>query len=176
MSDLFRKTADLLEEGSFSATETLLGDDFDRQIIELHKAGLFDGHEALLAEALTCASFLGRDETVTYLLATGIDPNGGNKTGLNALHWAANRGGASTVKLLLDKGADPEFVNMYGGTVLGQVLWSAINEPRDGQTEAIRLLVNSGSRVDAEMVEWWKNSDAPDDIKSAVIRILESGD
>lgn len=175
MSDLFQKTSELLEEGSFSATGELLGHDFDRQIIGWHKAGRFDGSDELLAEALTCASFLGRDETVSYLLGTGIDPNGGNKTGLNALHWAANRGNASIVKLLLDKGADPEFVNMYGGTVLGQVLWSAINEPRNGQIEAIRVLVNGGSRVDAEMVEWWKDSDAPDDIKSAVIKILESG-
>jgi hypothetical protein len=70
---------------------------------------------------------------------------------MSALHWAANRGQIDAVRLLLNAGAPLETRNMYGGTVLGQTVWSAINEPRPGQLEAIAMLLDAGA--DAGAVE-----------------------
>ena len=48
--------------------------------------GLFRSEPKALAEALTCACFLGRTSVAIYLLTHGIDPSGGAGTGLNAFH------------------------------------------------------------------------------------------
>src|ERR1051325_9742135 len=61
-------------------------------IIKWYEAGMFDGEPQALAEAFTCACFNGCAEVIEYFLARGGDPNGGAETGLNAFHWAANRG------------------------------------------------------------------------------------
>jgi hypothetical protein len=159
--DLFDQAEALLDEGSFTATGDVLGGDFDRILIDWHKAGRFEDKGEMLAEAFTCACFLGRNEAVGYLLDQGIDPNGGNKTGLNALHWASNRGNPETVRLLLDKGADTEFVNMYGGTVLGQVLWSAVNEYSDSHAEIIEVLIEAGAHIEPGALAWWNEQDVP---------------
>ena len=99
-----------------------------------------------LAEALTCAAWLGRVDLVEWLLGRGVPPAGGNATGMSALHWAASRGELGAVRLLLDAGAPLETRNMYGGTVLGQAEWSAIHEPRPGQRECIAALLAAGAR------------------------------
>jgi ankyrin repeat protein len=98
-----------------------------------------------LAEALTCAAWLGRADLVEWLLGRGVPPAGGNATGMSALHWAASRGQLGAVQLLLQHRAPLETHNMYGGTVLGQTVWSAIHEPRDGQLEAIEMLLDAGA-------------------------------
>lgn len=54
--------------------------------------------------------------------------------GLDALHWAANRGQPTVVRLLINAGADLETRSMYGGTALGTAVWSAIHEPRGDHT------------------------------------------
>jgi len=172
--DPFDQAETLLDEGSFTATGDLLGDGFDRTLIDWHKAGRSDGKEEMLAEAFTCACFLGRNEAVRHFLGVGIDPNGGNKTGLNALHWASNRGNPETVRLLLDKGADTELVNMYGGTVLGQVLWSAVNEPRDEHAEIIEILIDAGAVVEPGTLEWWNEQNVPSaETRRRVVKALE---
>jgi ankyrin repeat protein len=104
-----------------------------------------------LAEALTYAAWLGRVDLVAWLIARGVDPAGGDATGMNALHWAANRGQLDAVRLLLAHGAPLETRNMYGGTALGSTVWSAIHEPRPGQLEAIEALLAAGA--DASAVE-----------------------
>jgi ankyrin repeat protein len=159
--DLFDQAEVLLDEGSFTATGNLLGEGFDRLLIEWQKFGRFEGKDEMLAEAFTCACFEGRSKSVAYLLEHGVDANGGNKTGLNALHWASNRGHRETVKLLLEKGADTESVNMYGGTVLGQVLWSAVNEPNDSHAKIIEVLIDAGAAVESGTLDWWNEQDVP---------------
>ena len=126
-----------LMHGDFSR----LAPSFDRQLIERLDA-------LALAEALTCASFLGRTDIAEWLLARGVDPAGGNGTGLDALHWAVNRGQLEAVRLLLCHNAPLETRNMYGTTVLGTAVWSAINEPRPDHPQIIEELFAAGANAD----------------------------
>jgi ankyrin repeat protein len=118
-------------------------------VIRWHEAGAFAGHPDALAEAFTCACFLGADEVVDYLLARGVHPDGGDRTGMTALHWAANRGQVETVDKLVRAGASLERLNRFGGTVLGCAVWSLFNEPRHGQREIIVRLLRAGADPDA---------------------------
>jgi hypothetical protein len=143
-----------LERGDFSRLEALFisgGSDRDAhapRIIRWHEEGRFRDEPKAAAEALTCACFLGRIDVAEYLVARGADPSEGAGTGLDALHWAANRGQVESVRLLLRKKAPLETRSMYGGTVLGTAIWSAMNEPRPGHLEIIEELLNAGARVD----------------------------
>lgn len=98
------------------------------RIIEWYEQGAFEQEPQALAEALTCACFLGRTGIAEYLLQRGVNVTVGTATGLSAFHWAANRGHLATVKLLLKYNAPLEMENSYGGTVLGGTLWSAFHE------------------------------------------------
>ena len=62
------------------------------------------------------------------LLGVSVDVSPRN--GFSGLHWAVEFAHLDTVKLLLARGAPLEVKNVYGGTVLGQAVWSAIHEPR----------------------------------------------
>ena len=77
----------------------------------------------------------------------GSDPSAGASTGMDALHWAANRGRLEIVRLLLRQKEPLETRSMYGATVLGTAVWSAIHEPRPGQLPIIEELLNAGARV-----------------------------
>ena len=83
-----------LQRGDFSRLAPLLEDrPLERrscQIIEGYDKGYFAEEPATLAEALTCACFLGRTGVAEFLLDRGVDPAAGAGTGLNAFHWAAN--------------------------------------------------------------------------------------
>lgn len=175
---LFNTAGKLLDEGSFSSIEKLLGapGNFDRQMIEWHERGCFDQIPETLAEALTCACFLGRTEVARHLLDKGVDPKTGDKTGLTALHWAANRGHLDAVNLLIEHGAPLETRNMYDGTVLGQTLWSAANEPRDGQADCVERLIGAGAVIEPGTIEWWNEQDiASAEIKDRVADALRRG-
>lgn len=120
-------------------------------ILQWHREGRFEKHPPELAEALSNACFLGHTAVVRALLDAGVDPAAGTGCGMDGLHWAANRGKLETVKLLIERGAPLETVNMHGTTALGTAVWSAINEPWWGpaQIEIIEALLQAGARVDA---------------------------
>lgn len=138
----FAETLAGLENGDFSRLDPL----FPAQIVEWHEQGMFERRPEALEEALTCACFLGHVEAAEYFLKQGVAPSGGIKTGLNAFHWAANRGQLEAVRLLLRWGAPLDTRNMYGGDVLGVAIWSAINEPRGNQLAVIEELLKAGAR------------------------------
>ena len=100
-----------------------------------------------LAEALTCACFNGRTDVAEYLLARGVAPSGGTATGLNAIHWAANRGQLRAVQLLLRHHVPLETKSMYEGTALGTAVYAAVNEPRPDHKAIIEELVAAGADV-----------------------------
>lgn len=138
-----------LRRGDFSRLDTLFQNKTSSppQIVEWVDEGRFRGHDQELAEALTYACFNGRTEVAEYLLSRGVAPSGGAGTGLDAIHWAVNRGQLETVRLLIRHRVSLESRSMYGGTALGTSVWSAINEPRAGHLAIIEELLAAGARV-----------------------------
>lgn len=150
---LFRDAVQGLKAGDFSRLEPLFNDDSFAdghrcRIIEWYEGGLFADEPTALQEALTCACFLGRTSVAEYLLAQGVDPSAGASTGLDGFHWAANRGQLETVMLLIRRKAPLETRSMYGSTVLGTAVWSAINEPRADHIRIVEALIKAGARLD----------------------------
>jgi len=121
----------------------------ERPLVQVwDQQGAFAAAPDVRAEALTGASFLGQVVVVRYLLEQGVDPAAGAGTGLNALHWAANRGQLDAVRLLLRAGAPLEARSMYGGTVLGTAVWAAVNESRPAHPQIIEELLQAGAQVE----------------------------
>jgi hypothetical protein len=154
-----------LHRGDFSRLERLFDERSSLsgkpQILEWYEQGRFQDQPTALAEALTCASFLGRTGVAEYLLRQGVHPSGGAGTGLDALHWAANRGQLEAVRLLIRAKAPLETRSMYGGTALGTAIWSAINEPRPDHLHIIDELLNAGAHLeDVEYPTGHKHIDA----------------
>ena len=154
-----------LHRGDFSRLERLFDERSGRlgtsRIVEWHEEGRVRDQPKALAEALTCASFLGRTSVAEYLLRQGVNPSGGAGTGLDALHWAANRGQLEAVRLLIRAKASLETRSMYGGTALGTAIWSAVNEPRRDHLQIIEELLNAGAHLeDADYPTGHKHIDA----------------
>lgn len=139
-----------LLSGGFSRLKPLFEETSGRQsqIVAWFEAGRFRDEPDALVEALTCACFLGETKVAAYLLEHGVRPSGGSGTGLDALHWAANRGQLAAVQLLIEWKAPLETRSMYDGTVLGTAVWSAINEPRRDHLKIIETLLQAGARVE----------------------------
>jgi|GEM_PF-469599 len=151
-SELFRETLVDLDEGNFTKMAAL----FDThpslagsqcRIVDWLEKGYFDHEPEALAEAFTCACALGQTVIADLMLKQGVDPLAGDKTWLNGFHWAANNGQTETVKLLIERKVPLEVRNKYGGTVLGQAVWGAVNEPKVGHVEIINALLEAGAEV-----------------------------
>ncbi len=141
---VFRDALQGLDRGDFSRLETLFtaeseSDPDSTRIVRWHRERRFEAEPKALAEALTCACFLGRTDVAEYLLTQGVDPAAGSGTGMNALHWAVNRGQLGAVRLLLRWKVQIETRSMYGSTALGTAVWSAINEPRSANCLSSKL-------------------------------------
>jgi ankyrin repeat protein len=92
----------------------------------------------------------GHIAVVEFLLERGaeVDSVSGGMTGL---HWAAHGGHLEIIKLLLERKASLEARNIYGGTVLGQALWSSMNSGLDvDYVPVIEMLIAAGAKVDAK--------------------------
>lgn len=146
----FHEVARGLLAGDFSRLAPLFDSASDGSrcpIIQWNEAGRFANEPQALDEAFTCACFLGRTEVAQHLLACGINPCGGSGTGLNAFHWAANRGQLETVMLLIRHKATLETRNSYGGTILGAAVWAAVNEPKADHAPIVAALLGAGAQV-----------------------------
>jgi hypothetical protein len=151
---IFRNAVQDLEEGNFSRLEPLFrnlasSSHASCQIIEWYDLGYFKNEPKALNEALACACFNGRTKVAKFLMDRGIDVVAGDATGMNGFHWAANRGHLETVKLLIERKVPMEIKNMYGGTVLGQTMWSEIHESGPTRIEVIEALLDAGANVNA---------------------------
>src|SRR5258708_1202857 len=107
-SQLFSDAIPGLERGDFSRLDPLFEQNPASDvcpIITWSNEGRLAKEPKALNEALTCACFNGRTNVAEFLLDKGVYPTAGSGTGLNAFHWAANRGQLETVKLLIERNA-----------------------------------------------------------------------
>jgi hypothetical protein len=151
---IFRNAVRDLEEGNFSRLEPLFrnlasSSHASCQIIEWYDLGYFKNEPKALNEALACACFNGQTRVAKFLMDRGVEVIAGDGTGMNGFHWAAAGGHLETVRLLIERKVPMEIKNMYGGSVLGQTVWSAIHEPGPDRIQVIEALLSSGANVDA---------------------------
>ncbi len=108
------------------------------------------------------ACIYGHTDTVEFLLEKGADLAAHGGDGQTGLHCAVIGGHLDTVKCLLRRNPPLETKNIYGGTVLGQTLWSAAHggDP-ENYIEIIETLVDAGAKiperhtpVNKEVDEW----------------------
>lgn len=90
----------------------------------------------------------GRLNVVEFLLDKDVDLRGHEGDGQTPLHCAAITGQLEMIKLLLKHNAPLEATNIYGGTVLGQTLWSAAHggDP-ELYARIIETLIEAGAKV-----------------------------
>jgi ankyrin repeat protein len=97
----------------------------------------------------------GRTNVVDFLVKRGVDLRAVENTGLTGLHWAVVGGQIDTIQLLLERGAPLEAKNVYGGTALGQALWSAINgDSGVDYVPIIETLLDAGAEIPHGSLSW----------------------
>ena len=103
---------------------------------------------AQLNQALQYASVYGRTDVAALLIEHGADLSSATSDGQTPAHMAAIGGHLETLALLLGKGAPLEQENAYGGTVIGQTLWSAGHgaDP-DRSIALIEALLAAGAKL-----------------------------
>ena len=100
-----------------------------------------------MERAFLWACEYGRVAVVDFLLQRGVPLQSEANTGQTALHWAVIGGQLDTIKLLLERGASLEAKNVYGGTPLGQALWSAAHgDPTIDYARIAELLEHHGAK------------------------------
>jgi len=109
---------------------------------------LGDGLKPEMQTGFLLACAWGRAEVAEFLLDRGADPAWFRPDGQTALHWAVIGGNLNIVKLLLHRNPPLEAVNVHGGTVLGQTLWSAAHggDP-DLYIAILEALIAAGARI-----------------------------
>ena len=98
--------------------------------------------------AFSYACGWGRQNVVEFLLDKDSDLADGGGDGQTPLHCAAIGGQLEVIKYLLKFNPPLEARNIYGGTVLGQTLWSAAHggDPKL-YAEIIKTLIAAGAKV-----------------------------
>jgi ankyrin repeat protein len=77
--------------------------------------------------AFTLPCLYGWTTVVEFLAERGADLRADENTGQTGLHCAVIGGHADLIKVLLERNAPLEALNVFGGTVLGQALWCVFN-------------------------------------------------
>ncbi|WP_342088124.1 ankyrin repeat domain-containing protein [Dyadobacter sp. OTU695] len=85
-------------------------------------------------------------EVAAFLLGQGI-PINIYINGTTPLLAAAYEGQLQMVKILLERGADMEVTNDYGGTALGQTLWCLSHHRRSAHMQIMELLIAKGAII-----------------------------
>jgi len=100
-----------------------------------------------MGKGFVWACAYGHNDVVAFLLDSGVDPAAGADVDMTGLHLSAHEGHLDTVKMLLAHNAPIEARNVYGGTVLGQTLWSVIHHPRPAHREIVETLLAAGAKA-----------------------------
>jgi tetratricopeptide (TPR) repeat protein len=160
---LFRYAIAAMDRGDFTALEEAIGpENFHDRVAEWFENGLFKNEQETLNEIFSASCMLGQTQTAAFLLDKGVDPYGGMKTGLSGFHYAASSGRLDVIKLLIERCVPMEVKNIYGGTVFGQAIWSAVNEYTPQHGEIVERLIEAGAVVDGGYREWWDEQNVPD--------------
>lgn len=116
----------------------------------------------------------GRNNVVDFLVKKGVDLSAAENTGLTGLHWAVVGGHLDTIQLLLERGAPLEAKNVYGGTVLGQALWSAINgDPGIDYVPILETLIQAGAEIPPGSLSWLAQEGGPPSaVKARLAEVL----
>jgi hypothetical protein len=110
---------------------------------------------ASIQHAFWRACEFGRTPVIACLLDHGVDLRAQNGSGQTGLHLAALTGSLEAVRLLVGRGAPLEIENAWGGTVLGNVLWAAVNhDAHVDYAPLVEVLVAAGAVVDAGYLPW----------------------
>lgn len=97
----------------------------------------------------------GHNDVVEFLLKRGADLRDQAGTREPALHWAVVGGRLSTIELLLGHDAPLEELNSYGGTALGQALWSFVNGDAEiDYVPIIEMLLAAGAKIEDFTLAW----------------------
>jgi ankyrin repeat protein len=109
-----------------------------------------DGSEAT---ALTEAARVNDLDSLRALLARPVDVNAGDRLGFTALLYAAGHGSAPAVKLLLEKGANPntsyERENLVRNGPIALTKLTPLMMAPTSSPEAIQMLIDAGANVNA---------------------------
>jgi ankyrin repeat protein len=101
--------------------------------------------------AFRYACFYGRNDIVGFLIDCGVDLAGHGGDGQTGAHHAGMGGRHETLRALIAHGTPLEARNAYGGTVLGQTLWSAAH---GGDPEIyvpiVETLIAAGAKLEPE--------------------------
>lgn len=103
-----------------------------------------DGSSAIDSRSLQGVAQDADHEALEKRLAAGADPNAKDGFGHPLIVWARD---AKSLEILLRHGADPEGRDHYNQTPL--MKWA-----RDGDVEAVKVLLAAGAKVDATNPEW----------------------
>jgi ankyrin repeat protein len=146
---------------SFEAAAGVGRLDMVKSFLKKHGAHKTASTKRRLRTAFLYACGYGQNEVVEFLLDQGVDLADGGRDGQTPLHSAVIHGKLEMVKLLLKHNAPLESRNMYGGTVLGQTLWSAAHggDPKL-YAEIIETLIAAGAKVPPRHVPVNKPIDA----------------
>ena len=125
--------------GRLDVVKTFFNEDGSRKKTTSKKA---------VQSAFSYACSWGRQNVVEFLLDKDADLADGGGDGQTPLHCAAICGQLEMIKFLLKFNPPLEARNIYGGTVLGQTLWSAAHggDPKL-YAKIIKTLIAAGAKV-----------------------------
>lgn len=84
----------------------------------------------------------GDSDGIMKEIANGVDPSAGDDVGYTPLHASVQGGHCSTVRTLLDAGANPNSIDKHGNGPL----WTAVlSAPNEKQVELITMLLAAGA-------------------------------
>ena len=120
-----------------------------------HVTTLFDDATQESRERALCwACEYGRKDAAEFLLGHKVSVHA-LVSGQTPLHWAVLGGHIEVIRLLLSHGADLEEKNAYGGTALGQGLWTANNVRSDAEyLKVLDALIEAGAKHDSRTQDW----------------------
>ena len=143
--------------------------------------------QKLMQEAFRYACGYGGTRVVEFFLERGADLAEHSGDGQTGTHYACIFGRLDTLKVLLKHNPPLEAKNQYGGTVLGQTLWSAAHGGDPAlYSQIIETLIAAGAKVPERHVpvnstidallekygskpepKWWWYGEEPVDERSA---------